>query len=65
LLGWAGDLAQRVREADGEGAAGNQGISKTCSLIAVASARDPRLVSITITDYAALAEALAKGAASR
>jgi len=35
--------------------------STTCGLVAVASPRDPRLVSITITDFAALAEALAKG----
>jgi hypothetical protein len=34
--------------------------SRTCGLVAVASPRDPRLVSITITDFAALAEALAK-----
>jgi hypothetical protein len=34
--------------------------SKICGLVAVASAREPRLVSITITDYAALADALAK-----
>jgi len=35
-------------------------LSKTCALVAVASPRDPRLVSITITDYAALADALAR-----
>jgi hypothetical protein len=34
--------------------------SSACGLIAVASPRDPRRVLITITDYAALAEALEK-----
>jgi hypothetical protein len=44
-----------------EGAYGKiKDTSKTCGLIAVASPRDPRVVSISITDYATLAEALAK-----
>jgi hypothetical protein len=56
----SGHLARELQGTAAAGAAENQGHQQICGVVAVASTRAPRLLSITVTHYAALAAALVK-----